>query len=357
MRSSFGRFVQELRLKRRMTQKEFSELSGMSLAHVSNLEHQRMNINDKMLGVYIKVLDCTGAEALELRKRANFSNSIRKSDEPSSPNTPIRVMFEEFGERISPKAREEIQKILERETGETLDALRFSSNRTPSKSNTRSKQSRRPVLSPQRFAEIALLAEEHRRRICGETEKLDIGLALERLSHLHPRLDYDVVEELPQQLEGAFAAIVGHSDGHTIMVEERRFASALNGVHFARHVVAHELGHHFLHPELLASNKDLWLPPQALAQNTPEGYGSDRRIEQVVNTRIEVEAECFATLFLVPWTAFLKGTSVHYLADDYGEQKDEVKRYAAFFTVESAKDAFREALWKKGIRRHPIFEF
>ena len=83
MRSAFGRFAQELRLKRGMSQKDFAELAGYSMAHVSNLEHQRMNVNDKVVGVYIDILDCTGEEACELRKRANFGNGLRKNTDPT----------------------------------------------------------------------------------------------------------------------------------------------------------------------------------------------------------------------------------------------------------------------------------
>ena len=356
MRSAFGRFAQELRLKRGLSQKDFAELAGYSMAHVSNLEHHRMNVNDKVVGVYIDVLNCTGEEACELRKLANFGNGLRKTTDPTSPNTPIQVMLEAFGDRISPRARAKIQEIIERETGEQLDALTFASNqRTPSKPSVK-KRTKRPELSPQRLVEISLIAEKVRLRVCGETRKIDIGAALEKLSFTENNLDYDVLETLPSELDGAFAAIVGHDNGHTIILEEKRFLGAINGVFFSRHVVAHELGHHFLHSRLLESKNGLYLPPQELAKNTPSMFTSERRIEQVVDTLEEVEAECFATLFLVPWTAFLKGTEVRYLAEDYGEQLDEVKRYSRLFVLDNVKDAFRWALWHKGIRQHPIFD-
>ncbi|MGQ3487006.1 helix-turn-helix domain-containing protein [Roseovarius pacificus] len=356
MRTSFGRFAQELRLKNGLSQKDFSELAGMSMSHVSNLEHQRANVNDDVVGIYIRVLDCTGFEAHELRKRARFSNGVRKSPEPKSPNTPIQVMFSEFGDRISATAREEIQKILERETGERLEALRFSSNQLPRPSRHKTQRNRRPSLSPRRLAEIALLAENARRRVCEETAKVEIGFAIEKLSSENEKLDYEVRDELPQQLDGAFAAIVGHSKGQTILIEEKRFQSAIKGVHFARHVVAHEIAHHYLHAHLLESEKTLWLPPQELAKNTPMSFGSSAPIEQLVDTIEEVEAECFATLFLVPWTAFLKGTESRYLAIDYGEQKKEIERYARFFVLDPVKDAIRALLWENEIYRHIIFD-
>lgn len=355
MRSSFGRLAQELRLRRSVTQKEFSELAGLSLSHVSNLEHARTNVSDDVVSVYIRVLDCTGDEALELRKRASFSNGVRRSPDPRSPNAPIQVMFEEFGDRLSPKARAEIQRILERETGERLNALLFSSNMRDIGKTNKGKRTKRARLHPIRIVEIALLAEKKRALVCGEMEKLDIGKALEKLCIVESGLDYEVCEGLPAVFDGAFAAIAGHRDGHTLLLEEARFLNALKGVYFCRHVIAHELGHHYLHASLLESENTLWLPPQQLSKNSPATIGSDRMIEQVIDTEEEAEAECFATFFLVPWVAFLKGTDPKYLASDFGEQPDEVKRYADFFRIESFRDQFRSALWSKGIKRHPVF--
>lgn len=355
MRSAFGRLGQQLRLKRGMNQKEFSELSGFALSHVSNLEHQRANISDDVVSIYVQTLNLDGADAHELRKLAHFSNSLRKSPEPDSSLSPLRVMFEQFGDRISPRATAEIQRILERETGEKVSALTFASNQFGRGKSKRNGLRARPSLSAPRFVEIALIAEKVRGRVCGETSKLDIGEALDRFSLTEPNLDYDIRERLPTSLEGAFAAILGHKEGHTIVLEESRFISALNGVYFARHAVAHELGHHFLHSQLLASEEPLWFAPQELAKNSASTFGSDQRIEQVVDTIEEAEAECFATFLLVPWTEFLKGKANIYLSKDFGEQQGEVERYARYFALDSVKDVFRRCLRDLGLRHHPIF--
>jgi hypothetical protein len=200
-----------------------------------------------------------------------------------------------------------------------------------------------------------LLAEEIRQRFCGEMQKLDIGLALDRLCILDATFDYQIEESMPSHLDGAFACILGHSEGHTVLMEEWRFLGALNGVHFARHVVAHELAHHFLHADRLASTVAIYLPPQELSKNSPASYGSEKKIEQVVDTIEEVEAECFATFLLVPWVALLKGTEPRYLAQDYGEQQGEIERYAAYFKNPAVLDAFRQILWDRGQKQHPIF--
>lgn len=83
--------------------------------------------------------------------------------------------------------------------------------------------------------------------------------------------------------------------------------------------------------------------------------GTQKQVEQVVDTIEEAEAELFATMFLVPWTAYLKGTALTYLASDYGEQLNEVKRYAPHFRNPAVIDAFKFALWERGTRLHPVF--
>lgn len=355
MRSSFGRFATELRLSKSISQKEFSEISGMSLSYVSNLEHSRTNLSEEALETYIAVLKCTEDEAAELRKKASFSNKIRKSPNPDSPNTPMQVMLAEFGDRLSPSAREAIVKILERETGEEVSALLFSSNQRTKEPKKPVRHPKRPSLNPTRLVEIALEAEKVRQKICGDSQRFEIGYAIEKLTQLDSRFDCEICEVLPPAFLGAFAVIVGHAEGHSLIVEENRFISALNGVYFARHVVAHELGHHFLHKNKLKSEKALWLPPQELAKNNVQNLASGNQIEQVIDSIEEAEAECFATFLLVPWSAFLKGTDAKYLASDFGEQPREVERMARLMKIESLLNEFRSALWSKGIRRHIVF--
>ena len=74
------------------------------------------------------------------------------------------------------------------------------------------------------------------------------------------------------------------------------------------------------------------------------------------NTTLEeVEAECFATMLLVPWTEFLKGTEPKYLAKDFGEQKDQVELYARYFKNPAVINKFRQVLWERGDKNHSIF--
>jgi transcriptional regulator with XRE-family HTH domain len=355
MRTGFGRFAMELRSKRGMSLSRFSEIVDMSAPRICNIEFGRAPATDDVLGCYIKALDLKGDDAHELRARASFSNGLQRSVEEERQNPPLHALFEAFANQLSPKAVAEIQSILERESGRTVSSLAFASNQMLSKSNKARKPRSRPIPSPKRFVEICLLAEEVRAKVAHEMSPVKIGLALERLAITEERLDYRVVEALPSFMAGAFACIVGQKDGHIILIEARRFKSAESGVYFVRHVIGHEMGHHYLHPRLLQSDGEVYVAPQALSKNTPEMIGTERQIEQVVDSIEEAEAELFATMFLVPWTAFLKGTGFSYLARDYGEQPDEVKRYAPYFKNPAVIDAFRFALWERGVRLHPVF--
>jgi len=352
MRGSFGRYAVEQRLEKRMSPKEFSQVSGLSLSRISDLEHQRATVTDDVVSVYVRVLNCTGSEANEFRKRARTEKTARKMPSVSPETKPIQALMAEFGDRISPKAISEIQKIVERETGESVSALFFASNKRSASKTVRSK---RPSLPLMRLVDIALEAERVRAKLVTDTQKLEIGYALEKLCHVESLFDYEIKDILPSQFDGAFAVIAGHKDGHTLLFEEERLLSALKGVFFARHVIAHEIGHHFLHGKTLSSEESFYMAPQQLAKNSSTTIESTASIKQVVDSIEEVEAECFATLFLVPWGAFFKGTDAIHLARDFGEQPREVERYMAFFKQEAVRNEIKRRLHAEGRLQHPIF--
>jgi transcriptional regulator with XRE-family HTH domain len=355
MRTGFGRYALELRVERGIALSKFSEAVGLSPQRVCNIEFGRAPVSDDVVGNYIQALDLKGKEAHELRVKATFSNGLKRSSEEQHQHPPLRAFFELFSSQLSPQGAAEIQNILERESGLSIKSLAFASNKMAGRSARPRARGARPMPMPKRFAEICLLAEEKRNLVAEEMSPVRMGLAVERLAACDNRLDFQVVDQLPSVMGGAFACILGEKSGHTITIEARRFLSAERGVHFASHVVAHELAHHYLHPELLESDGEIYLPPQSLSRNTPDMIGTECQIEQVVDNIVESEAEIFATMFLVPWTAYLKGTGLNYLAGDYGEQLTEVKRYAPHFKNRAVIDAFKGALWNKGVRRHAVF--
>jgi hypothetical protein len=345
----------KLRADRGTSLSRFCERIEMSPQRICNIEFGRAPASDDVVGSYIRILDLKGEEAHELRIRASFSNGLKRGEEDNHSNPPLQAFFDVFSSQLSPRAAAEIQRILERESGLSISSLAFSSNHAPSKVGSARKITPRPSLTPKRFVEICLLAEEKRSLVAHEMSPVKLDVALERLCANDEALDYRVVEKLPSFMAGAFACIVGERGGHVILIEERRFLSALHGVHFACHVLMHELAHHYLHPKLLNSDGEIYLAPQSLSLNTPDMICSERKIEQVVDTIEEAEAELFSTMFLVPWTAYLKGTGLTYLANDYGEQLDEVKRYAPHYKNAAVLDEFKKAMWERGLRRHTVF--
>ncbi len=359
MRSGFGKKALALRLQKGLSQTEFSEKTGYSLQRVSNIEHQRSNVSDDVVSVYIRVLDANGEEADTLRKLARFSNSERRQDGENRVLLPLQAMMSEFGGKISPKSAAKIQEILEQETGEKLATLRFASNRSSDKSGKSRKTSSSgwSQISAKRMVELSTLSLEFRRQFVPDSKKLDVGFLLEKLTDDNSRFDYQVVDVMPPQLNGAFACIKGHADGHTVLLEEDRMGSALRGVVFARHAICHEVSHHRLHAGMLVSDQEIYIPAQNLSRNSPTMIGTDGQIEQVVDSIEEAEAELFATGLLVPWTAYLKGTYLKYVADDYGETLDAVRRFHNFLMQEPVLNGLRERLWLAGERQHPIFQF
>jgi len=352
MRSGFGKAVQKMRATRGMSQSEFAEMTGWSLSRISNIEYQRSAVSDDVLRVYLRVLKTSGEEAHNLRKLANFSNGVRKEEQQQSEHPGVVTLLRQFGKDLSPKAVAEIQRIIENETGERVSSLTFSSNMRP---KGRKAKAKRVHLQLQRFVEICILASRFRRSFAEETHKLNLEKVLEELAARNDDFDFRVSETLPSLARGAFAVIIGERDGVTLHVEEERFSNATKGVHFCRHVVAHEIGHYVLHRRQLDSNGELAFEPQPLAQNSSQMIGSTGQIEQVVDTLEEAEAECFATLLLVPWEAFLRGTTAKYLASDFGEQQTEVDRYMPYFRQHAVIEELKLQLWNSGETSHPIF--
>lgn len=199
------------------------------------------------------------------------------------------------------------------------------------------------------------MASRFRSRFESETHKINLEGVLERLAAEDDRFDYRISEALPTIAAGAFAVIIGERSGATLFLEQQRFINMVRGVHFCRHVVAHEIGHYVLHSSLLESDSEIVFSPQSLAKNSPNIIGSERQIEQVVDTVEEAEAECFATFFLVPWEVMLRGTKLDYLSSDFGEQKSEIDRYMGFFKQDAVFREFKRQLWKAGEKTHPIF--
>lgn len=364
MRSSFGRLAQEVRVSKGITQSAFATAIGESLSRVSQLEHQRTSINDAIIGKYITALDLDGEEICKLRRFAEFSNSRLSAKNKNLKHDSIHALLAQHGEKLSECTVEGIRKLIMQDLDPDLAlevaTLELSSNRSVSKQGAdraSKKKTPAPSLTLDRFVELSLLAEEHRARFTDPNVRMmNVEHLLAFASDSDERFDFDVVEALPSFAQGAFACIVGTVNGHIVLLEQDGYEMAVRGSHFRRHVIGHEYAHHVLHAKLLTSTAEIYLPVQEWARIKDEGEEATGTIRQVVDTPEEVDAECFATMLLVPWKEFLKGTEPRYLAKDFGEQQCEIERYARYFKNPAVINGFRKVLWERGEKNHPVFE-
>ncbi len=364
MRSSFGRLAQDVRVRKGITQSAFAATIGESLSRVSQLEHQRTSINEAVIGKYIDALDLDDEEICKLRRFANFSNSRLSAKNKNLKHDSIHALLAQFGDKLSDRTVDGIRKLIMNDLDPNLAievaTLEFSNTHSASKQSVGRKPkklSSRPTLTLERFVELCLLAEDHRGKFADpDTRKMNLEHLLASESARDERFDFDVVEVLPPYAKGAFACIVGTADGHIILLEEEGYKMAVRGSGFRRHVICHEYAHHVLHSKLLASTAETYLSIQEWAKIREEREETTGSICQIVDTQEELEAECFATMLLVPWKEFLKGTEPRYLARDFGEQQGEIERYARYFENRAVINRFREILWERGEKAHPIFE-
>lgn len=364
MRSSFGRFAQDVRVRKGITQSAFAVAIAASLSRVSQLEHQRTSINDAVIGKYIEVLDLDGEEICKLRRFAEFSNSRLSAKNKNLKHDSIHALLAQHEEKLSERTVEGIRNLIMQDLDPDLAlevaTLEYANTHSASKQGAGRKPKKmppRPTLMLERFVELCLLAEEHRARFTDpDTRKMNLEHLLASEAVHDEKFDFDVVDVLPSYAKGAWACIVGTAEGHTILLEEEGYKMAVRGNGFRRHVICHEYAHHVLHAKLLASTAETYLPIQEWAKIKEESEEATGTIRQVVDTPEEVDAECFATMLLVPWTEFLKGTEPKYLAKDFGEQQGEVERYAQYFKNRAVLNKFREVLWERGEKNHPIFE-
>ncbi len=351
MRSGFGRRALEMRVERKLSQTQFCERSSLSLSRVSDIEHRRATITDQILEAYALGLNASPTEIQELRKLAEFSNSKRGRESKDPEASSLAAMLDQFGDKLSPSAKSKITKILESETGEKLSVLTFAS------SGLRGFRGKNKVVqTPQRLAEIALAASDIRQRVGLSSGPLDVVAFLELLVQADNTFDYDVYEKLPTELEGAFACIAGDESGSTIYLEQARLESAARNVRLFRQVMAHEVGHHVLHRHLLKGGRNVAMPPQGAARNSPRDISSESTVRTVIDTLEEAEAEAFGMFLLVPWETFYKGTVEKHIADDFRVEFEAVKLMRTFMRQDGVRNAFCQLLWQRGIKRHFLFE-
>lgn len=363
MRTSFGRKAMKLRAARGISQTEFAQLIGESVSRVSQIEHGRVSVTDAVVSKYIMGLDCSGKDAHDLRQLAAYSNSKTEAQKSGIENGDLAARITVFDERIRPETARKIKELLDRDLGEIAPHLLLNNVAAKNKDERRNGRNSRkrgiPSLTPASFARLCVLSEEIRSKFCGELQRLDVIRFLESYCVSSPTLDIDVLEALPAYADGAYACIVGTKHGNVILVEERRFLAAQRFVFF-RHALMHEFSHHILHPELLETTTECYLPPSPMAKLSEEDLTKSTResgnFEQV-DTLTEVEAETLATLLLVPWTQLVRATETRYLYRDFGEEERHINRLRSYLRQPAVINAIKGELWKRGYKEHPFFDY
>lgn len=363
MRSSFGDFAVALRQRLGMSQTEFSFEIGESLARVSNLEHYRTNIGKDVLERYTRVLQCSEQEAEMLREHAEHSNSVRRLRAKDEPLEDIQALLSNYGHQLSERAKTAIRRAIEEDIGTTVAHLRLQNARHLSASilggSRRKVRVMRPELSIQRFTEVVLQAEQVRKRHVSDKDRLHIGKFLDAECLENPALDLDIVDVMPLFAQGAYAVIMGHHAGHTIVVREEMYRGAQKGVKFWRHAIMHEFSHHKLHPNLLESENECFLAPYLPDENAVAVVKREEASEsgnyEAIDTLVEAEAELFSTMTLVPWIEFVRRPDGRYLSDDFGEEQRHIAFFGKYFRNPRLIHELKLRLWNTGYRDHPIF--
>ena len=353
MRSTWGTYAEALRVRAGLSRTEFANRIGESIARVCNLEYQRTNINEEVLRKYIDVLAVNPEEASKLRESAEFSNLRRGMQAKNVPEDQTVTMMVKFLPLLSPSGKRkveaalaEIRRVIAEEKGEEVAYLRFNIPLKKKAPKTKRKTpSERPQLFLNRFIELCFIAQEIRTRHVSDRYRLNIDQFIQREELDDGSLCFDVVEALPSYAEGAFALIIGTGEGHRVLLEEKRFFGRLRNHPLIRHAIMHEFAHHVLHGDLLQTKSECFLPAQEISMVTeeslervaPDGYS----FERVIDTLIEEEAECLATLILVPWNEFAKGKEASELWRTYGADPGSVVRYLRYFKQPAVQDRLR----------------
>lgn len=341
-----------------MSQSAFAELLGESMPRVSNLEYQRTNIGDDILRRYQEILTENKAERDRLAELAKLSNGRRFFVAKDAAHDRLHMVVYTYGNLLSDEAIEKINAIIDDEIGDAIaektgdrpNALRLETTMTRStgqRKRARKRREKGASVSADSFFSIALLAEEMRSKCCGLSDRLDILRFLEGEELEAKTLCFDIVASMPSFADGAFACIVGDGEINRIIVQSRFVRLVERGGGYARHVLAHEYGHHLLHSEFLSGGGPSFLPPQELARIDPDLEYSSVGANQIVENSVEAEAECFATLLLVPWQRLLGTTSTRELAWQYKEEDSRIEKHRRYLRIPPVRARFEAELARR----------
>ena len=394
MRSSFGQLAAQRRAEIGISLQEFADRIGVSHARISQLEHSKANISDEVISGYLSALEVSGDSTWELKFKdeASFSNTRYMLKRNSVGDDKLVALLANYARLLSDSAKKEIESIIRREAegkdiSEMLDLvssvgprervpLVIRGKERASKSSRKQSRSRTttPEITPDRFAQLVVSSEQIRARHVAVDAPLRADRFLEKEMLLDDRLDVEIVRSMPKFAEGAYAVIVGHTQGSTIFVEQGYYkACALLRNYFANHVLLHEYAHHFLHSDLLETKSESYLTPHRLSLELEAGgfsetslydrefIGSDAN-RYIIPDSTELEAELFATLLAVPWMkVFAYGkegydvrTLSRLLARDHRSISALVAKISRYLAIPAVVRSIKSSIAKNQMLDHPF---
>ncbi len=351
MRNEFGERSKAFRARLGLSQTEFAKRIDEPITRVSNLEYGRTNIGDGVLQKYVDILCSTDGEADELREKAAYSNRKRALIAKNEPLPSLQALFSLYGDKLSERATSKIRSIIERDVGEktNTDIKVLNLQNLKATKRRRTQKQTRALLTPDRFAEVALHADEIRRLHFSVSERTDLTRLFEEQALELKSFDYDVVEEMPDFARESYACALGEKIGIRIFARREIFERAEQGNPFARFALGHEFGHVALHSNLLKTDQRVVINFQPSVSFDGEGTN-----QEYLASPEEEEAEVFSTFLLVPLEK-LVGKPDGYLNRDYGIPDGKTKHCVKYYTRnQTVLDRVRYRLYDRGDHDHPL---
>ena len=360
MLSTFGKSAAQFRAQLGLTEQEFAALVGLSVGEVEDLEHMRAHCSSEIVGRYVRVLGLQpgAAPALALIAAAEDSNRRRVETRRYLGDDRLMALLARHGNELSDAVKAQINRIVAEEIAAKSRVIRHRDDRAESPPAPL-----RPRLTPARLAELVLLSEEVRARHVRPEERLSATAFLEDEFERDPRLEIELVTEMPLFAPDSGAAIAQTVDGHILHVNAGFWTDCAAGCrNVASHVLLHEYAHHILHGAYIAQGEG-FLPPHRLASLemgdareavTVGGYDSA--------DTLDLEADFFAVLLTVPWTRLAEVAVEDYkarflvrkLARDYGAFWPVMDKLVRYMRMGVARDRIREALYRQNRIDHPF---
>ena len=325
MATPFGIKARSLREQAKITQFDLAERVSKNPSYLSNIEQGRKPVTESVLSLYAVGLGLSDDDIRELRRIAEVSNAQRQFARLPKGATRVISLIRDNEDTLTDETLAKIEEIITQEIRQKVK-LKF---------RRKSPNGGGGSIDPRRFIDIALCAERLRRRYADDGERLDIQALLEGEQCRRDDFEFDVLEELDPK-HNAYALCEFRGDTTVMKFGDKLAWDLRRGQMFARHTIAHEIGHVELHSALAQ-------------QNMRRGQivrGSVRTVDREAIE--EREADYFATLLLVPWKVLFGSSDYTALSFKYGVGQDELIAVYKLMHVPLMQEWFYKIISERG---------